>query len=367
MAGANANVFLSHLDSAFDPDAEAWSAFRLNVQSGPFTWEVAGDVLTVTPASGVPSTFTLSQNTLGTLTDALVEAGFVVTEFANDEGQGALSAAVLMDGSGSANDPLRAYGSLLWSIGEALGVELSALGDATTEALLCAVMETATSVWLDLWGSYFGITRLNGEEDDVYARRIVVEVLRPRCNNTAIALALQELFVQDVEVVDAVETGAVTPAHDGLISFDGTHYHNATVHPLYGLFDVQVGYDLLNGGDPAAFVTVVTAIVERMRAAGTYLRNVALGAGTISDSVAAPVDGDMPLAVGVPLTDTPAAPTDDALSFASSLALGTDTVAAPSETLTITITSSIGFVHDGTYKFDGTKTHNAGTQVTEQL
>ena len=281
MSGANAQAFIANLDSAFDNDPVSFAAFRVNVPTGAFTWTVAGDVLTIAPAIGLSSTFALSANTLTSLTEVITAAGFVVSDFATDDDQGDLSATILMDGTGSANDPLMAYSSLVWAIGEALWVELDAAGDASDAALLCAVMATATGVWLDLWGSYFGITRTNGEADADYARRIVVEVIRPRSNNYAIAAALQEVFQQDVEVPDADEQGPASPAHDGLISFDGTHFHNATANPLYGLFDVAIGYDLLNGADPITYLTIVQTVVEQLRSAGTYLRNLTLSGGTI--------------------------------------------------------------------------------------
>lgn len=367
MAGANALRFLSHLDSAFDPDAEAFVAFRVSTpSSSAFQWAVAGDVFTCTLGGAVAFSASLQANTVGSLASALASSGFLVNNLADATAQ-ALSASILMDGTGSVNDPVMAFGSMLWAIGEAIGVELDAAGIAADQALLQVVMSSAEDVWLDLWGSYFGVPRNAGEADPDYASRIVVEVLRPRCNNVALELALGEIFGQSVAVNDVIEYGPATPQHDGLISFDGAHLHNATVTPLWGLFDVSVGYDLLGSTDPQAYLVIVTSIINRLRAAGTYLRALNLSGSAIGDAVARPTDAMSSIAVGMTLADSVTAPTDSMGTIAGVLSLGVDTVNTPTDTLTLSITYAAGFIHDGTYAFDGTKTHNAGATVSETL
>lgn len=367
MAGANALKFLSHLDSAFDPDAEAFVAFRIRSSSpSPFQWAIAGDVFTCSLAGVVVFTASLEANTVGSLVTAVAGAGFLVTGLADATVQ-ALSASVLMDGSGSVNDPVMAFGSQLWAIGEAIGVELDAASAASDQALLQAVLSTAADVWLDLWGSYFGILRNPGEEDAPYATRIVVEVLRPRCNNIALELALGEIFGQTVAVTDVIQYGPATPQHDGLISFDGTHQHNATMTPLWGLFDVTVGYDLLGSTDPLAYLVIVTSIINRLRAAGTYLRNLNLASSAITDSADAPTDLFSSLAVVLNNTDTATAPSENMSTLAGVLRLGSDAVIAATDTLNLTINYGSGFIHDGTYVFDGTNLHNSGATGHETL
>lgn len=365
MSGKNAQTYIANLDTAFDDDPVAFEAFRMGVTSGTMTWTVDGDTMTVVSSALGTFTGSLSTYTLQGLVTALVGAGFVVGEY--DPEQGALSAAVLIDGTGSVNDPLQAYSSFIWSIGEAIGVELAAAGEASDEAIACATMMTATSVWLELWGSYFGVEKQANELDPDYARRIVVEVLRPRCNNVAIEMALEEVFLQSVGVVDVVERGPASPAHDGTILFDGTHLHNSSASVLWGLFDVVIGYDLLSGADPVSYLVIVRAIVDRLRAAGTYLRNLTLTASVVTDAAPMPVDGDMPLSVDVPLTDSCAPPTEVRLSLNGNVDLGADAVDPAADSLTLTIVYANNFHHDGVYLFDASKLHNSGATVVEAL
>ena len=39
---------------------------------------------------------------------------------------------------------------------------------------------TAEGKWVDKWGDYFGVPRLENEDDETYKQRIIWEVTRPR-------------------------------------------------------------------------------------------------------------------------------------------------------------------------------------------
>lgn len=220
MAGSRALRFLGHLDTAFLEEPESFVAFNL-AGRGDFAWVVDGDELRCLRAGAVTFTAVLSAHTLRSLIDALLDGGFNVTQpVAAPELD--LSACVLMDGSGDLTHPsVLAFGSTVWAIGEAIGVELASAEGALQEALACATLDAATGEWLDLWGAHFGIARLPLELDDAYARRIAVEVVRPRANNVALELALGEVFGQDVLVTDARDWGPLFPAYSGSIVHDG--------------------------------------------------------------------------------------------------------------------------------------------------
>lgn len=47
-------------------------------------------------------------------------------------------------------------------------------------------LATATGHWLDCWGEYFGVFRKSGETDDYYCKRIIKEVISPKCTIPAI-------------------------------------------------------------------------------------------------------------------------------------------------------------------------------------
>jgi hypothetical protein len=51
-------------------------------------------------------------------------------------------------------------------------------------------MNTADGEILDVWGTYFGVARRSGEDDEAYYNHIVREVLRPRVNRFAIEAAV---------------------------------------------------------------------------------------------------------------------------------------------------------------------------------
>lgn len=364
MSGSNALTFIDNLDSAFIVDPAAETAFRLQITNlTGFQWTVSGDNFSCVVDGVQVFSDSLSAYTVRSLAEALSAIGFQVSNLSEDLAD--LSASVIMDGTGSLNDPVLGFTSAIWAIGESMGVELQAASDASDAALLCAALNTATSTWLDLWGSYFGIPRNDGELDPAYATRIVVEVLRPRCNNIAIGMALSEVFGQTVTVTDALIWGPAFPLFDGATDFDGTHTYQVAPQPIYGEFDVGIGYDLLGGVDPLVYLTLVTLLISKLKAAGTYLRNLSLTASEIEDTVTPPVDHFHNLALTMPLTDTVTPPNDDALLSALSLQLGADPVSAATDSLQLTITYLDAPGYAGTFEFDGTHDFNSGAVVVE--
>jgi hypothetical protein len=166
-------------------------------------------------------------------------------------------------------------------------------------------LTTADGEWLDYLGGYYGVPRLAGELDAQYAPRIQAEVLRPKSNNLAIEIAIEAYTGTAVTVTDVVEYSNPTPAYNGAITYNGTSEYNATGHPLYGLFDINVGYDLLNGLDISSFGNTVASLIERLRAAGTHLRALSLSGGQLSDtySGSSEVLATQPIAVTAALSD----------------------------------------------------------------
>lgn len=52
--------------------------------------------------------------------------------------------------------------------------------DGLNIAILEMALETATGDWLDYWGNTFGVPRDYNEEDDIYRKRIIEEILAPK-------------------------------------------------------------------------------------------------------------------------------------------------------------------------------------------
>jgi len=278
------DTLIDYLYRAFKKDPERFLAMRIRSEN-TLTWDVADGVLAVTTSLSSQE-FTLENYTLATLASAVATMpGVTVSDIASDSH---LSALVLLDSSGnqaeSNGDHLYGYGSLLWAYLEPLAMELVEAKAEIVNMLDQMAVTTADNEWLDEWGGYFGIKRNTGETDVVYGNRIIVEIIRPRANNKAIELAIKERFGQSATVTDLRLWGAAIPKYNGAYNYDGSQYHNATSAPIYGLFQVVVGYDLLNGGSQEEFGAEVRALIEKFRDAGTHLDSLSLTTSGMSDS-----------------------------------------------------------------------------------
>lgn len=293
------DTLVDYLYRAFKKDPERFLAMRIR-SANTLTWAVEDGILSVTTSLSSQS-FTLESYTIATLASAVsTMQGVTVSDITTDR---QLSALVLLDGSGnqaeSNGDHLYGYGSLLWAYIEPLAMELVAAKAEIANMLDQMSVATADNEWLDEWGGYFGIKRSVGETDVVYGNRIVVEIIRPRENNKAIELAIKEQFGQVATVSDLRVWGSATPKYNGAYTYNGSQYHNATQAPAYGLFQVVVGYDLVNGGSQAEFGASVRALIEKFRAAGTQLDSLSLTTSGMSDS-----QNSVPTDTGASLTVT---------------------------------------------------------------
>lgn len=351
---------LGYLYRSLDKSPDPTLALRLRYD-GSLVWTVQDGVLTtaVSGGSGAALSLDLSAYTLANLVSFLAaQPGYTVV-YANPD-LGGLSARILIDGSGdqdaSNGDWLMAYQSLLWVYLEPLAVELTRAKQQITEMLRQMNTKTAEGDWLDLLGSYYAVPRLPGESDDAYGPRIIIETLRPRSNNVALQKAIADFTGQSASVTDVVVYGPATPKYNAANTHNGVIKHNATATPIYGLFDVAVSYDLLSGDNLTDFRATVTALVGRLRAAGTQLRSVLLRSSALSDAATAPTDGGALAYAGtVTLTDTATAPTESSSVMAASLAVLTDTATAPTDT---TGTSTI----KPAYTYAGIRSHNGAVK-----
>ncbi|HVB37363.1 MAG TPA: hypothetical protein VND92_02460, partial [Vicinamibacterales bacterium] len=310
---------LGFLNRVFDKDGRPFLALRLSY-AGAMTWQVADGVLTTTAPGAASLSVDLSGYTVASLAAFLaVQPGYAVP-YLDGSALAQLSALVLIDGSGdirqSNGDHLFGYTNPNWAVLDAFADQLEQAGTAI--AAMPAEMSTTTAdgEWLDLQGGYYSVDRQLGEADGQYGPRIIATVLQPRSNNLAIAAALSAATGQACQVPDVVAWGSPVPAHNGLINHDGSHTHNASAAPIYCLFDVATGYDLLGGASPTAFIVLVQGIVEALRAGGTHLRAVTLQGSTIADAAVPPTDAVGLLAIAANLQDV-ASPPSDALGVLS--------------------------------------------------
>lgn len=334
---------LGMLNRVFEKDPEPFLALRVRYTGG-LTWSVEEGVLSLTVVGGVGSSvsYDLASYTLQTLAAAIAaRPGFEVAYMSGE--RRALSALVLLDGAGdqaeSNGDHLLGYTSILWAIVEAWARVLQVLRLDMEEVPKQLVTNTARDSWLDELGSYYGVVRLPGEVDALYGQRIIAETVRPVSNNVAIERAIEDYTGQACKVVDVTIYVGTFPLYDGTIDYDGTYDFDNVGEVRYGLFDIQVAYDLLAGGDIVEFTDTVSAIVGRLRAAGTQLRALALiAAAPIVDAFPfAPVDSMLEITILDTGADTATAPTEALGVFDVRMASVTDALPAPAETVSGTV------------------------------
>jgi len=288
---------LGWLNRAFDKDPHAFLALRLRYGGDSMQWQVADGVLTTTVSGGIGTALSvdLSQYTIGTLAGWLeLQPGYSVPYRVGADLAG-VAALRLVEGSGdqdaSNGDHLTGYTSILHAYVDTMAVELAAAQTAIEALPDELAVTTADGGWLDYQGSYYAVPRLDGETDPVYSRRIIAEVLRPLGNNVALEAAIAAYTGQTVTVSDVVVYPAPEPRFSGLSHFNGAYHFQPAVHPVYGLFDVLVGYDVLGADVPTAFIARLRTIIDRLRDAGTQLRAVALSGTTLADDGLFPTDG----------------------------------------------------------------------------
>lgn len=279
---------ISHIHSIFDRGSDPFLALRMKY-AGTMTWEVSDERLITTISGGVgsPINVDLSLHTISSLAAYIsTRPGYSVQH--QETVVSKLKATVLIDATGNQSDTngdyLFGYTSLLWWYLEAMALELTTMSAQIKEMLkqmsiviskeyrynnwandqgnfifrteLILPIIGASDEWLDEHGSYYKVPRNIGETDALYGPRIISEVLRPRGNNKAIELAIQSA------------TGVIATVNDvGVLSYPGGD--------CAGLFDI-----LYESGsvleDPEEFKIRVIEVVNSMRNAGTFLRELRL-------------------------------------------------------------------------------------------
>ena len=253
---------IGYLHRVFDKGPADVLALRLQYDGTGMTWRVADGVLTttVTGGSGEALNVDLSNYTVADLCVFLsAQPGYSVPyqDISTFTGRSAL---VLLDGSGDQNtsngDHLRGFTSVLWAYMDSIASELTLLKASISEAILQMSAKTASDEWVDEHGTFYKVARGIGETDDVYAARIVSEVVKARGNNVAISEAVKTATQADR--VHVTDYGEITTATNGTNS--------------YGLFDVTVESYLEDAPVGPSEDALVRQIIEAMRDAGTFMR-----------------------------------------------------------------------------------------------
>lgn len=251
--------------SLFDHDPRPVPALVVTVGA---SWRVDGDLLEIS-GGGTPFACDLREFTLGQLATALTTAGYTTTASA---GFSALTATILLDGSGRFADDTRlyAFSTVLYRLLRSIVLVWDRVADDLDAGMRQLDVRQASGQWLDWWGSLYGVPRPNLEGDSRYRTRIAYYSVRPRANNVAIQGAILAIFGLASTVVDdfvgamRCVTDEDDPGSMDMLWDDG-------LDPLPLLWD---GYNcaftvtVTDPADPAT-LTLIRALVDRWRAAGT--------------------------------------------------------------------------------------------------
>lgn len=202
--------------AVFDKDPVAELVLRVRHASG-CVWRIAGGVMTVTTGQGT-HTYDLTALTVAQLRAAMVADGLSVQNVtAKFDSHSAL---VLVEGGGDSSDQfdgvypipgnqlvsngdhVYAYTSLLWALMSVYSREVDAAAEQVRQALLQMVIATAEGEWLSLWGTLYGVPRLDGETDAQLRLRIPREAFRLRVNPRAIELSVKDLTGKTITILE---------------------------------------------------------------------------------------------------------------------------------------------------------------------
>lgn len=128
-------------------------------------------------------------------------------------------------------------------------------------------VDTATSYWLDYWGSWLGLHRINGWTDDEYREHLKHHVLHPRNTISALQQAVADFLNTDKANIHIYE-----PFRDMLI-WNKSNYNSFAYFPStyyrYAVIDVQIDapYDktvaeIINLFRPAGVIWVITSKIN---------------------------------------------------------------------------------------------------------
>lgn len=93
----------------------------------------------------------------------------------------------------------------LYNITESIRQAIEDAGIDAETGVNMMYLDTAEEEWLDLWGSYVGLTRSSGESDDDYRDRIYFYILRPLQTVTGIITLTSYYSGLGIEAIDVYE------------------------------------------------------------------------------------------------------------------------------------------------------------------
>ena len=366
-------TLLGYLNRVFNKDPARVLAMQFTHQY-PMSWTVQDAVLTTTVLNGGMGgnlTIDLTQYTFAQLVNYIAAQPGYITPFLAPS-MADVCAAALLDASGSVTpseppQPMYAYTSVLWAYLECNAAELELAAAQIKNLPLQMSTTTADTIWLNVLGTYYNVPRLLNEPDTAYGPRIIASVLRPMSNNVAMEIAITTFTGQDTTVTDVVLPGVTGNAYNGKFTYNGAINHDSANTPIYGLFDVEYGYDLINGQDPTTFAQTITALINTLRAAGTHLRDLSLVGSNLQDTLTPPTDSFSLIEVVAPFADTLTPPTDAMSVINIRQTPFADTLTPPDDTGAMELTIQYNYQYNGIRRFDGTVLYQSGQTEVDTL
>jgi hypothetical protein len=340
----------------------------------PMTWTVQDAVLTTVVQNNGPSvdlTIDLTQYTFAELVNYIAaQPGYITPYLAPSMAN--TGAAALLDACGSVTpegpaQPLYAFTSVLWAYLDANATELELASQQIANLPAEMSTTTADTIWLNVLGTYYNVPRNPNEEDSAYGPRIIASVLRPMSNNVAMEIAISTFTGQNTTVTDVVLPGVTGDAYNGVYTYNGAINHDSANTPVYGLFDVQYGYDIINGSDPTSFAATVSALINTLRAAGTHLRNLDLVGSNLTDTLTPPTDDFSIIDVNALFEDALIQPVDEMSVIAVRVAAMTDALTPPEDTEGMDLTINYNYQYNGIRMYNGVIAYESGTIEQDTL
>lgn len=141
----------------------------------------------------------LSEKTIQEVVDEInAVSGYTATIYS---GVGNINAIRLVDIENSANATVYYHDYPLWGFFKSAAIELNTMAEAGQEIVRQLAIPASTGILSDYHGSFFGLKRNLGETDMAFNQRIV-NSFRPKSNNVAMEIILQNHYGYYIRVFD---------------------------------------------------------------------------------------------------------------------------------------------------------------------
>lgn len=129
-------------------------------------------------------------------------------------------------------------------------------------------LATATGHWLDCWGEYFGVFRKSNESDDYYCKRIIKEVISPKCTIPAIKDYIVDFlnekydksYTREDVIIKEPWKEIAKYSHKGALSHDARFFSGD--YYCHAILDINI---------PEEVTTDLVDLVRAVKAAGVQV------------------------------------------------------------------------------------------------